>query len=164
MSCFPLRLLACSGVLLAAAATPFNGNRALDDTAHMVAFGERPSGSSANTRTADYIEAQLRTLPCRVTEDAFTAQTPAGGVAMRNIIADFGAPGARLLVVSGHYDTKRLPAFVGANDGGSSAGFLIEMARAVATRRWKHQIRLVWFDGEEAVHPEWSTQDSVYGS
>jgi Zn-dependent M28 family amino/carboxypeptidase len=84
---------------------------------------------------------------------------------MRNIIADCGGdPAARLLVVSGHYDTKRLPGFVGANDGGSSAGLLLELAQAVAARKWKHQIRLVWFDGEEAVHREWSTADSVYGS
>jgi Zn-dependent M28 family amino/carboxypeptidase len=164
------RFLALSGMSAAAllalsGGAEFNGQRALDYTAHMVSFGERPSGSAANTRTAEYIERRIRMLPCRLSEDRFNAQTPAGAVPMRNIIADCGGdPGARLLVISGHYDTKRLPGFVGANDGGSSAGLLLELAQAVAARKWKHQVRLVWFDGEEAVRPEWTTTDSVYGS
>ena len=49
---------------------------------------------------------------------------------MVNLIATI--PGARpeRIVIAGHYDTKlfREFRFVGANDGGSSAAFLIELA------------------------------------
>jgi glutaminyl-peptide cyclotransferase len=158
-----LAVTACA-LLAAASPTPFNGDRAFDYTAHMVNFGIRPSGSAAGTKTGDYIEAQLRALPCRISEDTFTAQTPAGPIPVRNIIATFpGASGDRLLVVAGHYDTKRLPGFVGANDGGSSAGLLLEMARAISTRKWNREIRVVWFDAEEAVK-EWKDGDGKYGS
>src|SRR5579884_2204593 len=136
----------CAVTLFAVSAeTPFSGRRALEFTAKIVGYGPRPSGSQANVETALYIERQLRELPFRISEDAFTAQTPDGPVRVRNIIATLngGPPDGRILVVTGHFDTKRSPGFVGANDGGSSAGFLLEMAHAVAARKWKHDIRLV---------------------
>lgn len=68
-------------------------------------------------------------------------------------------------MLAGHYDTKRFAdfTFVGANDGGSSAAFLLEMARALAHRRNALTVWLVFFDGEEAVQ-SWTATDSVYGS
>jgi Zn-dependent M28 family amino/carboxypeptidase len=69
------------------------------------------------------------------------------------------------VVISGHYETKVLPGihFVGANDGGASAGFLLEMARVLAGRKLKHDVYLVWFDGEESFGV-WSERDGIYGS
>jgi len=54
-------------------------------------------------------------------------------------------------------------AFVGANDGGSSTGFLLELARVVNTMSHADDIYLVWFDGEEAFG-EWSDTNGIYGS
>ncbi len=155
-----LAALTLSCVSLAA---DFSGERALDYTRHAVAFGPRPAGSGANHRLQAYIEAQIRPLHCRVIEDAFTAHTPDGAVAMKNIIAVFPGSSGKALVVTGHYDTKKLPGFVGANDGGSSAGFLLELAQAAATRKWQDDLYIVWLDGEEAFH-DWTADDSVYGS
>jgi Zn-dependent M28 family amino/carboxypeptidase len=53
--------------------------------------------------------------------------------------------------------------FVGANDGGSSTGFLLELARVVNAMPHNDDIVLIWFDGEEAFE-EWTAADSVYGS
>jgi len=53
--------------------------------------------------------------------------------------------------------------FVGANDGASSAAFLLEMARVLGRRRNRLTYWLVFFDGEEAVQ-RWSSTDSLYGS
>jgi Zn-dependent M28 family amino/carboxypeptidase len=53
--------------------------------------------------------------------------------------------------------------FVGANDGGSSAAWVLEMARATQGLRLQHTLEFVFFDGEEAV-VEWTEDDSVYGS
>jgi Zn-dependent M28 family amino/carboxypeptidase len=70
-----------------------------------------------------------------------------------------------VVVITGHYDTKSMPGtyFIGANDGGSSAGFLLEMAKVLAREVQKNDVYLVWFDGEEAV-AQWSDYDSLYGS
>ena len=53
--------------------------------------------------------------------------------------------------------------FVGANDGGSSTGVLLEMARVLSGAPRVDTVYLVWFDGEEA-YGQWSEIDSLYGS
>ncbi|MEX2262549.1 MAG: M28 family peptidase [Bryobacteraceae bacterium] len=143
----------------------FQGERALEFTRKVVAFGPRPAGSPALRRARRYILSQLRALDCSVEEDRFTAATPRGAVKMTNIIARFPGTSGRAVVVSGHYDTKPMPGirFVGANDGGSSAGLLLEMARVLSGVPRIHDVYLVWFDGEEAIGP-WSETDGIYGS
>ena len=85
---------------------------------------------------------------------------------MVNLIATI--PGARKdrIVIAGHYDTKlfREFRFVGASDGGSSAAFLIELARVLKARRNALTIELLFLDGEEARLSEWQGTDNTYGS
>jgi Zn-dependent M28 family amino/carboxypeptidase len=158
-----IRLAAAVLLIVPLGASDFSGARALEQTRRAVSFGPRPPASAALRNLRAYIETQLRTLHYQVTEDAFLARTPDGPVEMKNIIARLPGRSAGALVVSGHYDTKKQPRFVGANDGGSSTGFLLELARAAAARKWSSDVYLVWFDGEEAFR-EWSDTDSVYGS
>jgi len=146
-----------------ACAKDFDGKRALEYTRKAVEFGPRPPGSPAIHKLQAYILAQLKPRHCTVTQDDFTAQTPKGAVGMKNIIAKFAGTSGRAIVLTGHYDTKVLPGFVGANDGGSSTGFLLEMANVIDGASHKDDIYLVWFDGEEA-YKEWTATDSVYGS
>jgi Zn-dependent M28 family amino/carboxypeptidase len=143
----------------------FSGSSALEYTRNLVAFGPRPVGSAAHTKQQSYILSQLKLDRCQIIEDAFTAQTPLGAKQMKNIIARFPGVSGRILAITGHYDTKWLPdiAFVGANDGGSSAGFLLEMARVLAGAKRKDDVYLVWLDGEEALR-QWTDTDSLYGS
>jgi len=148
-----------------ASAAGVSGKSALDFTQHAVDFGPRPSGSDAIHKLQAYILAQLKTCKCQVSEDNFTATTPRGQIAMKNILAKFPGKSGKAIVITGHYDTKYFPGrkFVGASDGGSSAGLLLEMARVLASQTRTDDVYLVWFDGEEAVS-EWSDTDSVYGS
>jgi Zn-dependent M28 family amino/carboxypeptidase len=113
-----------------------------------------------------YIVAQLRTFGCAVEEDVWTAKTPLGPKRMNNIVARAVGKTARISVVSGHYDTKLMPGthFVGANDAGSSTGFLLEMARTNCGKPRKDALWLVWLDGEEALRQHWTDEDSLYGS
>ncbi len=143
----------------------FSGAEALAFTKHLVSFGPRPSGSDAMRKTQAYLLGELKTLGCQTTQDDFTGSTPVGQTPMKNIIARFPGKSGRIVVITGHYDTKSIPGgfFVGANDGGSSAAFLLEMAKALAHEPRIDEVRLVWFDGEEAV-AQWSEYDSLYGS
>ena len=143
----------------------FSGAEALAFTARTVAFGPRPSGSEAIHKLQTYILGELKGLGCQVIEDNFTASTPLGRTPMKNIIGHFPGKSGKAVVITGHYDTKAMPGtyFVGANDGGSSTGFLLEMAKVLAHDARKIDIYLVWFDGEEAV-AQWSDYDSLYGS
>ena len=143
----------------------FRGSVALADTRKAVSFGERPSGSPANTRLREWILGELRPLGGQISLDSFTAATPTGPVPMTNIILKFPGSSGKAIAVSGHFDTKRIPMvhFVGANDGGSSTGFLLEFARAEAKLKHRDDLLIVFFDGEEAVG-SWSDTDSRYGS
>ncbi len=159
-------VLAVIATASSAAAADFSGAAALEFTRKAVSFGPRPPGSAANQKLQAYIESQLKMLRCQVSFDAFTANTPVGSVSMRNIIATFRGSGTgRSIVITGHFDTKPMPGsvFVGANDGGSSTGLLLELARAVNTMSVPDDIVLVWFDGEEAFG-EWSATNGTYGS
>jgi glutaminyl-peptide cyclotransferase len=172
-----LLMLPCSGGVLTAAGRlvggssvgptipTFNGQRAFDDMSHLVDFGPRPPGSEALNDSRRWIIGQLKEAGCQVEEDPFTGDTPLGPIPMTNVIAKI--PGARsnVIVLAGHYDTLRLETgrFVGANDGGSSAAFLLEMARLLAHRKNPITYWLVFFDGEEALR-QWTATDSVYGS
>jgi glutaminyl-peptide cyclotransferase len=146
-------------------AADFSGADALEFTRKAQSFGPRPAGSSANQKLQTYIESQLKPLGCQLSFDAFTAQTPVGPVAMRNIIARFGGNSGQALVVTGHFDSKPMPGrvFLGANDGGSSTGFLLELARVVSSMPRRDDILLVWLDGEEAFG-EWSATNGTFGS
>lgn len=149
-----------------AAASPFRGTAALADVRRAVAFGERASGSVENKRQREWILAELKPLGGQITVDSFTAQTPTGPVEMANIVLKFPGNTGKAIAVSGHYDTKRIPMvhFVGANDGGSSTGFLLEFARAAAKGKHRNDLLIIFFDGEEAVLASWTDTDSRYGS
>ena len=150
----------------AASASNFSGISALKYTRAAVELGPRPSGSEANHKLQNYILAQIRQDECQVMEDPFTASTPNGPIAMDNIIAKFPGKSGKAIVITGHFDTKLFPGrkFVGANDGGSSTGLLLEMAHALAHQTRIDDVYLVWFDGEEAVREKWEGDDNLYGS
>ncbi len=163
-------LLAVVGLGAAAlAASAFDGARAWRDVERLVALGPRPPGSAALGRARAYLAAELRRAGWRVREQAFTAHAPRGPLRMVNLIAEWPGRRAEIVAVGGHYDTKPFSAFrfVGANDGGSSAGLLVELARALGARHrgtpplYTHW--LVFFDGEEAQE-QWTSTDSLYGS
>ncbi|MGA9631172.1 MAG: M28 family peptidase [Candidatus Acidiferrales bacterium] len=148
----------------------FDGAAAYDYTAKLVAFGPRPPASDAIHRTQDYIISQLKSFGCAVDTDDFHAETPVGTLAMKNIIAKVPGTGQGIILLLTHYDTLRLDNFVGADDGGSSSGLMLEMARLLcAGPKRKYAVWIAFLDGEEAQVvtngvAQWTDADSVYGS
>ena len=168
MKVLPALLLAAAACASAAqrpAAGPFEGARAFEHVKALVAIGPRPAGSAGAGKTRDYIRTQLTALGFTVVDQPFDARTPLGTVRMVNVRATLGAAGSRRLLIAGHYDTKLFKdiTFVGANDGGSSTAFLIELARVLAGRPPAMPVELLFLDGEEAV-VEWQGDDNTYGS
>jgi hypothetical protein len=163
--------LAAVGCLQAAQSAPpkFNGARAFEDVRQLVAIGPRVAGTPGAQAARDYIRKQLQSVGVAVEEQAFEAATPLGVVKMVNLRARFpaaaGSTSQPRLIIGGHYDTKLFKdfTFVGANDGGSSAAFLIELARALKSRANRVPIELLFLDGEESTG-EWQGQDHTYGS
>jgi glutaminyl-peptide cyclotransferase len=131
-----------------------------------VSIGPRPSGSPALEQSRAYIKDRLAAAGLTVMEQKWVDDTPAGKLPMVNLIARMPGTSRDRIVIAGHYDTKRFTRFrfVGANDGGSSAAFLIELARALQSRKNALTIELLFLDGEEAVNEIWGGTDNTYGS
>ena len=147
----------------------FSGEKAFAHIQRLVDFGPRPAGSTAIEKSRDYIEDQLRRFGWQATRQTFSDDTPRGKIHFVNLLAQFsGQENARasLLLLCSHYDTKMFDTirFVGANDGGSSTGLLLELARVIGQHpNLARKIELVFFDGEEAVE-QFSQADGLYGS
>jgi glutaminyl-peptide cyclotransferase len=140
-----------------------DANRAFAHVKKVVEFGPRPSGSEAIKKTQEYIKSELSSYGLKITEDKFDGLTPKGKIPMNNIIAELPGQKSEVVIISGHYDTKLMPGFVGANDGGSSTAAVLETARVLAKTKPEYTLWFVFFDGEEAV-VEWTGNDNTYGS
>ena len=165
LSIFLSSLLACLSP--AAENALVDGERVLRHVARMVEHGPHPPGSPAQEKVGLYIESQLEALGLEVHSQEFTAATPRGRLPMRNIWAVLPGKHPELLLLLGsHYDSKyfeKIP-FVGANDGGSSSGLLLELARLLRQHNpTDYSLWFVFFDGEEALEA-WTHLDSLYGS
>jgi glutaminyl-peptide cyclotransferase len=143
----------------------FSGAKAFAHVQHLVELGPRPAGSEALEKSRAYIIEQLKSAGWTTIRSQFAVPTPRGTMTFVNLIARFGNEKPQFLLCS-HYDTKTFDTirFVGANDGGSSTGLLIEMARVLAMNPGlAAKVELVFFDGEEAFE-NFTATDGLYGS
>ncbi len=155
-----------------AGAAGFDSNRAWEHLGKIVSIGPRPAGSPGIRQLRAYITRQMSAVGLTVQEQTFTADTPQGPVEMANLVVRLPGRRAEKILITGHYDTKpfRDFTFVGANDGGSSTAFLVELARVLKDRPREFTWELVWFDGEEAFCLNWTdcgrpgAPDNTYGS
>jgi glutaminyl-peptide cyclotransferase len=144
-----------------------NGERAMQYTREIVAFGPRYVSSPGHAKVEAYLRSKLKGDDLQ--EDKFTTTTPDGNFPMTNYIAKFPGTKDGVIVIAGHYDTIfNRKDFVGANDGGSSTAILLELANQFRSqlkngKRNGYSVWLVWLDGEEAFQ-HWTDTDSTYGS
>lgn len=142
----------------------FDGKRAYTLVAKQVEFGPRPSGSQAMAQLQDFLQSELQSYGCTVEADNFSADTPAGRLAMKNLLVKIPGQKPGVILLGTHYDTKRIDKFVGADDAGSSTAVMLEIARLLCKQRGKYAVWIAFFDGEEAVNREWQDPDNRYGS
>lgn len=147
-------------------------NRAWQYLKEILAFGPRWDGSPGQEKLGAYLHRKLKAD--HVEEDAFTAQTPAGPIKMRNIIAKFPGSKDGIIVLGSHIDTNyplRKTSFAGANDGASSTALLLAIADQLRGKKLEgYSVWLAFFDGEESIPSttpgdlRWSDPDALYGS
>ena len=132
----------------------FSAEKAMEHVKAQVAFGPRPPGSEALKKTREYLLRELESYGFKVEQDAFSADTPYGVKPMVNLIARKGPTGGSrdVIALASHYDGKLMEGnnFVAANDGGSSTGLLLELARVLHGRDSGADYWFVFLDGEEA--------------
>ena len=141
----------------------FSGAEALALHGQCSGHGPRPDGSPAIAKLRTLIKQQLAMRGCEIVSDRFTAQTPDGPVPMENIIAKFPGNPAAPSPSPGITTHKKMANFVGANDGGSSTGFLLELAAALQGR--PAPTTSIWsFSTAKKRFTNGRDTDSVYGS
>lgn len=162
----PTAIPAAPAMPTALVATPdFCGNNAYVHCTNICDIGPRPSGSAGYARQLEYLEKHLHAAGWKTAKDSFRLSN---GVSMTNLRATFGDEGNnRPLLISCHIDTKVgiSDDFVGADDGGSGAAVMLELARVLAKNADKAgKIELIFLDGEESFAPRMSETDGLYGS
>ncbi|MCW2962448.1 MAG: aminopeptidase [Thermoleophilia bacterium] len=103
-------------------------------------------------QAVDYVVQQMRDAGWDVRVEELEAKSWSGTGKLRNVVAErrgTAADGERKLVVAGaHLDSVRNGP--GANDNASGSSTLIELAKSFEGIDTRNDVRLVWFDGEEA--------------
>ncbi|MGC2718581.1 MAG: M28 family peptidase [Candidatus Acidiferrales bacterium] len=152
----------------------FDGTRAFESVRHLVEIGPRVPASDGIHQAQAYLTSELKSYGCPVEEHDFTAHSPVlGEIPMKNIVATIPGSSPGIVILATHYDTIRIPGFVGADDGGSGTATLLEIARVLCSRKEKEPVN-VWvtfFDGEEtqANFPDkaavkWDDDNATFGS
>jgi Zn-dependent M28 family amino/carboxypeptidase len=153
------------------AQTHFNGAKAVEYARQFVAIGPRWPTSQGHAKAEAFLRAQFHRD--QLEEDAFTANTSIGPIAMRNFIVRFPGKKNGVIVLATHYETNywlRNINFVGANDGAATTGLLMaigDQLRAETVSGKKLDGFSVWLlfdDGEESIQPTWTTSDSTFGT
>jgi len=167
-----LLLLVGSASLAAQTARPvpidshINGIRAFEYAKQFAAIGPRYVFSSGHAKAEQFIRQQF--AHDQLQQDDFSATTPIGIVPMHNFIVRYPGSASCIYVLASHYDTNyslRNTSYVGANDGASTTGLLMEIANHLRGHTLSGcSVWLVFFDGEEAIRDEWAGTDNTYGS
>jgi glutaminyl-peptide cyclotransferase len=134
----------------------FNGDSAYDYLVGQCSFGPRPPGSENLTLCRLYISETLISFGWNITFQNFTyRETPC-----TNIIATWASSTNTSIIIGAHYDTRpeatedpdplnQTKPILGANDGGSGAAVLMELAR-VLPESVRSGAELVFFDAEDS--------------
>ena len=139
----------------------FEKDSAYQYIARQVAFGPRVPNTSAHQAAKKYLANTLRSFGATVTEQDFIATAYTGTkLKSTNIIASYNPGHARRVVLAAHWDSRHVADYdpdasrqnepiLGADDGGSGVGVLMEIARTIQKNPIDLGVDIVLFDAED---------------
>lgn len=139
---------------------------ALGSVEALCAIGPRVSGSIGAAEAAAWIARELDAAGLFPVTDVFTETTAAGVKSFRNVTATIPCAAKKHILLLSHYDTKSGvgEGFAGANDGGSSTGLLLALARWFRDNPPESAtLTFAFLDGEECAD-EYGPHDGLHGS
>lgn len=153
----------------AAVATPtFNADSAYSYVAAQLQFGFRSPGSKGHEQCAQYLVHQMsRWCDTVIVQEFSTTLWNGDTYKGKNIIASFNPEKENRVLLAAHWDSRlwadhdpdeanHKKPIMGANDGASGVGTLMEMARVMSAQRPNVGIDIVFFDMEDQGIPEWA--------
>jgi glutaminyl-peptide cyclotransferase len=154
-----------SGDPAARKAGAFDGERALAHLSTICDLGPRVSGSEAMTKQQELLQKHFEKHGATVTLQKFDGKQPSRekAVPMANMIVSWHPDSKTRVLLCGHYDTRPIAdqetnvrdwtkPFASANDGTSSAAFMMELAQHMKEMKTNIGVDFVLFDGEEFIH------------
>jgi glutaminyl-peptide cyclotransferase len=142
------------------------GTNALERVRRLCDLGPRNALTPGAEAAAKWIADELSAIGLQPTIDAFDDPAPDGASRIfRNVTATMPGTGSGRLLLLSHYDTKSgvSDTFVGANDGGSSTGLLLELAAHFSHTPAVPSVTFAFLDGEECRRA-YSETDGLHGS
>lgn len=136
-----------------------DSNRMIADIRKLASFTTRNTNSPTLNEAAEWLAAQYRAIPGMQVElmkfkvEASARISEAKEVVQ--VVATLPGEDDRRIIIGGHLDSLNLSvdaktgAAPGANDDASGTVVALEVARAMASRRWKHTLVFVGWTGEE---------------
>ncbi len=133
-----------------------------------VDFGPRVPNTEGHKKTRAWLLETFQAYGMEVQTQDFEARTYDDKLwNLTNIIASYNPDASRRIMLSAHWDTRRIAdkdtermdePIDGANDGGSGVGVLLEIARILHTSEIKPNVGIdfILFDGEDDGEPEHS--------
>ena len=117
---------------------------------------------------ANFISTQLSHVGVTARIDRFFASTPKGSKLFANVSWEWANnPTGKWVVVVSHFDTKAGTGCPGANDGASTSGLLVALARMLCAQGSAGDVgmnyMLMWLDGEECMKA-YGDSDGLWGS
>lgn len=146
----------------------FDADSAYAFVAEQCAFGPRVPGTEPHRACGDMLVERLRASGADTVYEQCGQTTLYNGrpIALRNIIASFNAKADNRIMLCSHWDSRpyadeeaseaaRLKPILGADDGASGVGVLLEMARIMGRQKPEMGVDIMLFDLEDWGAPEW---------
>ena len=138
----------------------FNADTAYSYIANQVQFGPRIPNSQSHENCKAYLSKTLKQFADTVYDQQFNQNVYGKDLLFTNILASFNSTKKERIVLCAHWDSRPyadedkdisltvLPV-LGANDGASGVGILIELARQISLNNPDMGIDFILFDGED---------------
>ena len=128
-----------------------------------VDFGPRVPNTIEHEKCANYLARTLERFGASViVQEAFVNRYDGVNMNMKNIIGSFNPESYKRILLCAHWDTRFLAdndtvevtkPIMGANDGGSGVGVLLEIARQIQISPLEIGIDIIFFDVEDQGQP-----------
>jgi hypothetical protein len=151
----------------------FNADSAYFFVKKQTDFGARVPGSKAHAECAAWLRSKLLSATPDVTVQEFKTRVYRGDIFTgRNIIASFNPEKTARIMLCAHWDSrpfsdhdpdpaKRKEPVMGANDGASGVGVLLEIARIMKANPPDVGVDIVFFDMEDYGPPQDSQKEGA---
>ena len=146
----------------------FSADSAYRFVSEQVAFGPRVPESKAHVECMEYLVNKLQNYGAKTTvQDGSATLYNGKSISVKNIIGEFRSEAKRRVLLMSHWDSRpfadqerdaflQKQPILGANDGASGVGVLLEVARLADSLPEDLGVDIVLFDVEDYGSPAWA--------